>query len=242
MDLIKHAYIDNDEFVKYLLSSGDWFPGFYRFTMGDRNEEKDQLSISGLIAAYFSGERYTREQWTRHTLHRHTSMDARNKSRSDEGVYQIIDEKYLKWMTQAEVYDIAVFEIDGGPAQIEPYVTYYLMGCMLRFTEDKLLVGYDYLRDEWLLDLDIDFEQVQAYVDRIYGQHVKDFFLPCDVVAALTFDADDVGTLYLTDETLSRFTTSHDNSILYASNRDVSKRIPIRWAKDIILTEVESDS
>lgn len=242
MDLIKHAYIENDEFVKYLLSSGDWFPGFYRFTMGDRNEEKGQLTIPGLIAAYFTDERYTRQQWTRHTLKRHESMDARNRSRSDEGVYQIVDEKYREWLTQAEVYDIAVFEIDAGPRQIEPYVTYYFMGSMLRFTEDKLLVGYDLLRNEWVMELNIVFQDTQAYIDRIYGNAVADFFLPCDVVASLSFDLSDVGNIHLTTETLSRVSTAHDNSLLYASNRDVSKELPIRWAKDILLTEVVYDS
>ena len=65
MDLIKHAYLSSDEFVKWVLSAGDFFPGFYRFTMGDRNEEKGQLTIPGLLDAYFSGAEYTREEWTR---------------------------------------------------------------------------------------------------------------------------------------------------------------------------------
>lgn len=242
MDLVKHAYIDGEEFVEYLLSSGDWFPGTYKFTMGERNTEKDQLSIAGLIAAYFSGKRYSRSEWMRHTLRRHTTVESNPHKLTDEAVYDVVDESYVNWMTKARTYDIAVFEIDSGHEDIEKNVTYFFMGSMIRFTDTSVLIGYDLLRSDWLREISIDFREVQRLVDVMYSDSVKDFFLPCDIVASLTFDEEDVGDLWITDETLTRVSIAHDNSVIYASNRDVSRYLPIRWAKDIILTEVSRDS
>ena len=43
----------------------------------------------------------------------------------------------------------------------------------------------------------------------------------------------------MTDDSLSRAVISDSNNVVIASNRDVSKHIPIRWAKDILLTDIE---
>lgn len=238
MDLIKHAYLSSDEFVKWVLSAGDFFPGFYRFTMGDRNEEKGQLTISGLLDAHFSGKTYTREEWTKFCKARHKALDPRNLARSDSAVYELIDQGYLKWMTEATTYDILVMEIDNGAVALEKDTTYFFMGSLLRFTDTELLVGYDDLRDAATLRLPIDFDDIKAYVERIHGEYLSDFFLPASVVASLTFGDTGRGELQMSDESVAHVATAHSNSLLIASNHDVSHRLPIRWAKDILLSEV----
>ena len=233
--------ITDQEFAKLVVSSGDYFPGFYRFTMGDRNHERKQLSLKGLLACYFDQEvnskKYTREQWTTYTKERHQFLDARNSSRSDSSVYEMLDQGYLKWMTGAREYDIALIEIDSGVDRIALDKTYFFMGSLIRFEKDSLSLGFDLLRNESVLTIDTDTSELIEYTERMYQSHLKDFFLPADCVASLEM-VDDTGTLSMSDKTVARAMTSDSNTVVIASNRDVSKQVPIRWAKDIILTEV----
>jgi len=233
--------ITDQEFAKLVVSSGDYFPGFYRFTMGDRNHERKQLSLKGLLACYFDQEvnskKYTREQWTTYTKERHQFLDARNSSRSDSSVYEMLDQGYLKWMTGAREYDIALIEIDSGVDRIALDKTYFFMGSLIRFEKDSLSLGFDLLRNESVLTIDTDTSELIEYAERMYQSHLKDFFLPADCVASLEM-VDDTGTLSMSDKTVARAMTSDSNTVVIASNRDVSKQVPIRWAKDIILTEV----
>jgi len=233
--------ITNQEFAKLVVSSGDYFPGFYRFTMGDRNHERKQLSLKGLIACYFDQEvnskKYTREQWTTYTKERHQFLDARNSSRSDSSVYEMLDQGYLKWMTEAREYDIALIEIDSGVNRIALDETYFFMGSLIRFQKDSLSLGFDLLRNESVLTIKTDTSELIEYTERMYQSHLKDFFLPADCVASLEM-VDGTGTLSMSDKTVARAMTSDSNTVVIASNRDVSKQVPIRWAKDIILTEV----
>ena len=233
--------ITDQEFAKLVVSSGDYFPGFYRFTMGDRNHERKQLSLKGLLACYFDQEvnskKYTREQWTTYTKERHQFLDARNSSRSDSSVYEMLDQGYLKWMTGAREYDIALIEIDSGVDRIALDETYFFMGSLVRFQNNSLSLGFDLLRNESVLTIDTDTSELIEYTERMYQSHLKDFFLPADCVASLEM-VDDTGTLSMSDKTVARAMTSDSNTVVIASNRDVSKQVPIRWAKDIILTEV----
>ena len=233
--------ITDQEFAKLVVSSGDYFPGFYRFTMGDRNHERKQLSLKGLLACYFDQEvnskKYTREQWTTYTKERHQFLDARNSSRSDSSVYEMLDQGYLKWMTEAREYDIALIEIDSGVNRIALDETYFFMGSLIRFQKDSLSLGFDLLRNESVLTIKTDTSELIEYTERMYQSHLKDFFLPADCVASLEM-VDGTGTLSMSDKTVARAMTSDSNTVVIASNRDVSKQVPIRWAKDIILTEV----
>lgn len=231
MNLIEHAHISDEEFVKTILSSGDFFPGFYRFTMGDRNEEEGQLTIPGLVAAFFDQKKH---DWTAFTNKRLECADTRNRERSDDAVYELIKEKYTDWMLNAGKYDVAVIEIDNGDNKINPYRTYFFMGSLIRFTETHLQVGYDALREKSLLSIPYDYSIVRDYTHKIYGMHLADFFLPADLVATIDTKT---GKVKMSDDTIARVMTAHSNSILIASNRDRSKDLPIRWAKDILLTD-----
>jgi hypothetical protein len=242
IDLIHLARdITDEEFAKVILSSGDFFPGFYRFTLGDRNCEPGHLSISGMLSVYFdqlaTGLRYTRSDWVSYCKIRHSNLDNRNKSRSDSAVYEIIDQGYLKWMTSASQFDIALLEIDKPVKSIEQHTTYFFMGSLIRFTSDQLLMGYDMLRDTHTLAVPINFLEIKQYVENIYGENLYKLFNYANLVATLSFEKD-VGTLTMSDRTVEECLLAHDNSLVIASNRDVSKHIPIRWAKDILLSEV----
>jgi len=164
-------------------------------------------------------------------------LDARNSSRSDSSVYEMLDQGYLKWMTGAREYDIALIEIDSGVNRIALDETYFFMGSLIRFQKDSLSLGFDLLRNESVLTIKTDTSELIEYTERMYQSHLKDFFLPADCVASLEM-VDGTGTLSMSDKTVARAMTSDSNTVVIASNRDVSKQVPIRWAKDIILTEV----
>ncbi len=238
MDLVNHAYASDRELVQTLLSSGDFFPGFYRFTMGDRNYEKGQLTPSGLVGVFLGGHTFNRDRWTAFTRQRHKTANIRSAERSDMAIYELLDVAYYEWMVEAKSYDIAVIEIDNGPDEIALDTTYFLMGSFIRFTDTHVLVSYDLLRGEWLDAYEYPFDEAKAFIKQIYGASTKDFFLPSDCVATLEFDGSDIGELRMSDETVARVLTIHHNSVIIASNRDASAHLPIRWAKDILLTNV----
>ena len=233
MDLISHAYIQDEEFVKLILSSGDFFPGFYRFTMGDRNEEEGQLTIPGLIASTF-GEGRSKEDWLDFTKKRLEQSNIRSRERSDDEVYKLISDKYTNWMFNADKYDIAVIEIDNGVDEIVPDQSYFLMGSLIRFTSTEFSIGYDLLRDTATLRIPIDFNKIKEYCHTIYGDNLKDFFLPADLIATVDVNS---GVVDMTEDTIARAMVAHSNSVLIASNHDVAKGLPIRWAKDILLSD-----
>lgn len=235
--------ITEEEYAKMILSSGDYFPGFYRFTMGDRNHEDGQLTIKGLTSRYFEqislGKTYSRDEWTDFTLNRLKAQDLRNEAHSDYAIYEILDEKYKEWMLTPSEYDIAVIDIDCGVNELVVDQTYFFMGSLIRLTEGKLLIGYDYLRDECVQEIVVDTNQIISYTKQIYAENHKEFFLPADLIANLSFDNSDNGHITMSDNSLSRAIISDSNNIVVASNRDVSKHVPIRWAKDILLSDIE---
>lgn len=237
---LAHNFTD-EEFAKTIISSGDYFPGFYRFTMGNRKEEDGQLTIKGLTSAFFeqtfNNKHFTRSEWTNYSRKRHEALDSRNLSRSDGAVYDLLDVKYLEWMTLAKEYDIAVIEIESETNTIELNTTYFFMGSLIRFSDTSLKVGYDFLRNKSLIDIPVNIHELIDYTHEIYGDNLKDFFLLSDIVASLTFYEDN-GILKMTEETIDRAIISEENSVLISSNSDVSSHLPIRWAKDILLSEV----
>lgn len=244
LDLINLSKNISDlEIVKIILSSGDYFPGFYRFTLGDRNFENGQLSIKGLIKAYFDQElnnkKFNRNRWTEYTKKRHKSLDERNLSRSDMAVYELLDEKYYNWMCNANCYDILLIEIDKKINQLEINKNYFFMGSLIRFTENTVQINYDLLRNEFLYEYEVKFNDIKKYVENIFEGHLSNLFLSADIVSSILFK-DDMGNIKMNNNTLERLTLSHSNSLLIASNRDVSKSLPIRFAKDIILSEVNN--
>lgn len=242
VDLFHLAHkVTDEEFAKIVISSGDFFPGFYRFNIGNRKEEDGQLTVKGLTSAYFeqisNNKNFSRSDWTSYTKKRHESLDSRNLSRSDSVVYDLLDKSYFSWMIEAKEYDIAVIELNSEVKQINLNETYFFMGSLIRFTENELQIGFDFLRNDTLIKVPVDIDYIIEYTYKIYGNNLRHFFLPADLIASLNFEGE-TGILSMTDSSFLRTVMSTENNILVASNRDASSHIPIRWAKEIILTEV----
>lgn len=226
------AYQSPSDFAKTVLSSGDYFPGFYRFTMGDRIVDPRQLNVSCLLDCFFNQKKFSQEEWTKFSKENLKMMNDRLEKHSDSSVTSLLSEKYFEWMTEADCYDVAFCELENTDKEFQKNRTYFLMGSLIRVEDSKLKIGYDLLRNESLLEVDIDEDEIVDFVRMSHRMSFKDLFLPCDLVASIK---DDV--VQMTDETVVRV-MSESESVLIASNRGASSDLPIRFAKDICLTKV----
>lgn len=234
-NLIDLAYNTTPEkYIEIILSSGDYFPGFYRFTMGSRKIESGQLTINGFIKSYF-GEKRTRDSWMNFMVHRLKSLDERLKNRSDYAVYEMLDQKYKEWVYNSSEYDIVMVETQNKK-QLEKDTTYFFMGALIRFTDDFVLLGYDDFRNDSVEKIPVKYETVENIINRIYENNFPDLFLPAQIVGVLKFE-NGLGELISNESIIEKMLMVDEQSVLFASNRDVSKKLSMRWAKDICLSD-----
>jgi hypothetical protein len=240
IDLSNLAQCSDTDFLKILFSSGDFFPGFYRFSLGTRVVEKHQLTPNSLVTNYIQQEATstfrTRHEWLKLAQTKIESLDYRNASRNNDEIYQVIDDAYKKWMLTAKIYDIAILDPETKISELELNTTYFFMGSLVRFTETSVKIGFDSLRDQWLYETRVDVNKLIEQIANIYKDDLPILFFPADIVAALSFDDSDLGSIHMTDDTIMRLAFSSGSGILVASNRDTSADLPIRWAKDILLS------
>lgn len=229
-NLIELAYIDDITYAKMILSSGDYFPGFYRFTMGTRKYDSGQMTISGLIKAYFN-QPLTYKELMNYPCKRLEELDDRLKGRSDLAVYELLDEKYKSWMLHANQYDLILLE-KNNLKDLEVDTTYFFMGALIRFTKDSILLGYDDYRKTCIETIHVPFSFVKEYVLSIYD-NFKDLFIPADVIGVINIDE-----LVSIDLNIDKLMSTDNNNIVFGSNRDVSKNLSMRWAKDICFSEI----
>jgi hypothetical protein len=230
-NLIDLAYIDDLEYAKMILSSGDYFPGFYRFTMGTRKHDIGQMTISGLIKAYFN-QPLTYKDLMSYPCKRLEELDDRLKGRSDLAVYELLDEKYKSWMLHANEYDLVLLE-KHNLKDLEVDTTYFFMGALIRFTEDSILLGYDDYRKTTIETIDVPFTFVKDYISKIYS-NFSDLFIPAEVIGTIIID--DLVTI---DIDVKKLLTTDNSNVVFGSNRDASKNLSMRWAKDICFSEIE---
>jgi len=229
------------QYAEIILSSGDYFPGFYRFTMGTRTYEHDQMTVSGLIKYYLNqqttNQYRNRGQWFQKSFERMNSLDERLKSRSDYSVYELLSKKYKDWIDCGDSYDVVVIETHNK----KPFLmneTYFYMGALIRFTEENILLGYDDYRDESVETIPINFNESSEIIDRIYKENFSDLFLPAKIVGNINF-VGEMGELKMSDSLFEHTLMVDSNSVVIASNRTKSSELSMRWAKDICLTEYE---
>lgn len=243
INLFELAYnLSPEDYAKIILSSGDYFPGFYRFTMPTRRYEPGQMTVGGLIKLYFNqtttGNLRSRKEWFSQALNRLASLDDRLRSRSDYAVYRLLDKEYKNWVSGAKEYDISVVETSNKKL-FEKDQTYFFMGAMIRFTDNEILLGYDDFRNSSVEKIELDFDKSKKIINEIYPFNFPDLFLPSKVIGSINFDENDNGILDLTEEYLEYLLTIDTSSVVIASNRSKSQKLSMRWAKDIILTEYD---
>jgi hypothetical protein len=242
INLFDLAYnLSPKKYAEIILSSGDYFPGFYRFTMGTRKYEPGQMTVSGLIKYYLNqqttNQYRNRTEWFQKSIERMYSLDQRLKNRSDYSIYDLLNKKYKEWIETGEEYDIVLIETQNKKSLIADE-TYFFMGALIKFTEDSILLGYDNYRNEYVEKIPLDFKESFSIVNRIYGNNFSDLFLPSKLIGEITFQ-NEIGILNISDDLFNHILTVDSNSVVIASNRTKSKGLSMRWAKDICLTNYE---
>lgn len=229
-NLIDLAYIDDLEYAKIILSSGDYFPGFYRFTMGTRKPDIGQMTVSGLLKAYFN-QPLTYGELMNYPCKRLDELNDRLKDRSDLAVYELLNEKYRSWTLHANQYDLILLEKHNlKPLQID--TTYFFMGALIRFTQDSIFLGYDDYRKTTIETIDVPFDFVSEYVTSIYDKF-EDLFIPAEVIGSINIDE-----LVTIDLNVEKLLLTDNNNVVFGSNRDAAKNLSMRWAKDICFSEI----
>ena len=229
-NLIDLAYIDDVEYAKMILSSGDYFPGFYRFTMGTRKYDSGQMTISGLLKAYFN-QPLSYGDLMNYPCKRLNELDDRLKGRSDLAIYELLDEKYKSWMLHANQYDLVLLE-KNNLKDLQVDTTYFFMGALIHFTKDSILLGYDDYRKSTVETINVPFIFVKEYVSSIY-ENFSDLFIPAEAIGTII-----INELVSIDLNLEKLLTTDNSNIVFGSNRDVSKDLSMRWAKDICFSEI----
>lgn len=243
INLFDLAYkLTPEDYIKIILSAGDYFPGFYRFTMGSRTNEPGQMSISGLLKLYFSqqttGKIRTRQEWFKKSLERLDSLDLRLQSRSDYAVYKLLDKKYRNWVMESNQYEIAVIEINNKKKFLKDE-TYFFMGCLIRFCDDYVCIGYNDYDKISVETIFVEFDKISKIINEMYQENFSDLFIPAKIVGKITFDSNNDGLLEIKEDLLNHLFTTDTNSVVIASNSTKSSKLSMRWAKDISLTEYE---
>lgn len=234
--------ITPEEYLKIILSSGDYFPGFYRFTMGNRTYEYKQMTVKGLVKYYLdqllNKKLRSRNDWFNKALEKLDNLDQRLRSRSDYAVYQLLDREYRNWISAGKEYDIAIIETQNK-SSFNKDKTYFFMGAMIRFTDNEIFLGYDDYRNVAVEKISVDFDKAQSIINEIYPNNFTDLFIPATVIGSIIFDNDDDGILNIKEDHLNYLFTLDSSSVVIASNRSKSQKLSMRWAKDIILTEYD---
>lgn len=235
--------IDDFDMMRVLFSSGDYFPGFYRYTLGTQRVGDESLSLNTLIWMYFeqkmTGKKHHKELWLdlQHEIHdRDVASETARNARNFPSVRKSFSEKMMNWYFEGDGFDIAYQDIYTRVNAFESDTTYYFMGSLIRYENGRLHVGYNQFQKESALELRVRFDQVDKYLNEIFTpQQIGDLFLRAEIVAQLKFDSNDVGELSFVEESLDSLLLKNSETKVFGAPFH-SQDLPMRFAKSIRFT------
>ncbi|MEE2671823.1 MAG: hypothetical protein VYA54_08935 [Bdellovibrionota bacterium] len=235
--------IDDLDMMKVIFSSGDYFPGFYRYTLGTQRVGDESLGLNTLIWMYFeqkmTGKKHHKEYWLdlQHEIHdRDVASETARNARNFPSVRNKFSEKMMDWYFKGNGFDIAYQDIYSKVECFERDTTYYFMGSLIRYHNEKLHIGYNQFQSSSALELDVGFDKVQEYLNEIFSpKQLGDLFLYADIVAQLKFGADDLGELVFNEDTLDALLLKNSDIKVFGAPFH-SQNLPMRFAKCIRFT------
>lgn len=236
MNLRRHSQLSDREFVKTVFSAGDYFPGTYRYTLGRQRQSHRALTLAGVMRVLAGDGAYTRQQWLAEAERYYQETVREDQAYADVVIQQLVGAPYLDWLLGATHYDLLCLDAEAATPVLQPGESYLFMGCVVRYGNDQVELGVDHHQGRALLTLDYPTAELDAWLNRIYRDSHQDLFLPARVLASLTF-SDDVGALAVSEAALMDC-LGFTRPLLYASNGDRARALPVRWARAIALTEV----
>jgi hypothetical protein len=234
--------IDEVNLMKMIFSSGDYFPGFYRYTLGTQKVGDESLGLSTLIWLYFeeklSGKKHHKEDWLelQHEIYDRdiSSNEARNFGNFPH-VRDLISDRMMDWYFKASGFDIIYLDTENKISSFEKDKTYYFMGSLICYSEGKLKIGYNQLENESVEELEIEFEIVQNYLNSIFSKEdYSNLFLYADIIGELKF-IDDFGRLKMDEKVIDQLLVKNSEMKVFAAPIE-SRHLPMRFAKSIRLT------
>lgn len=241
------AYMSDEEFFQVLMSSADYFPGLYRYTLGTLPFPYDNLNFQGLFAAFMQqqhfGKQWAHQEWfaRQDNIHRMTMEDgrSRNQSREDDALANELTQCAYQRYKAPTLYALAALDLEMPVQEIVPGITYMMMGSHVRFEEEVVHVGYDDATGVSVIELKVPFNVAKDYIETIMSiEDISNLFQYSRVVAHLMFEDGPLGTILTSLETMADW--HQFNSPVFATPLGYFPPIPIRYAKLIGVSNVAS--
>jgi hypothetical protein len=249
VDLRDLYNLSNEEMMQMIFSSGDYFPGFYRYTLGTQKVGEESLGLSTMIWLFFeqnmTKKRHHKEFWLdlQHEIHdRDVASDSARNARNFPEVRKIFSDKMMDWYFKAEGFDIAYIDTELKVQSFQEDTTYYFMGSLINYSDGKLNIGYNSMTKESALSIDIPFNTIQAYLtDTFTEKQIEDLFLESDIVATLKFTKEHEGVLEMDEDIIEKLLLKSPDTKVFGSPIE-SRSMPMRYAKCIRFTNFRRGS
>ena len=219
------SQIDSLNFMKMIFSSGDYFPGFYRFTLGTQKIGDESLSLNTLIWLYFEQKMtqnyHSKEDWLelQHEVYdRDIASEAARNAGNYPEVRDLFSKRMMDWYFNSKGYDIIYLDTNKKVDHIEKNRTYYFMGSLIHSSSRKLFIGYNKLKNESTIQLEISYEEVIDYLSSILTpQQITDLFLEADIVATLDFHDENAAKLNMQEKYFDEYLLKQSETKVFAS-------------------------
>lgn len=242
------CYLSEFNLMKIIFSSGDYFPGFYRYTLGTQVVGDESLNLHTLIWLYLSQQMthsfFSKEDWLelQHEIYDReiASEKARNAGNAPH-VRDILNEKMMNWYFNCEGFDLIYIDIESRISELEENKTYYFMGSLISFSDKEVKINENKFSKHTSLNLNVSKDEAFEYIDSTFTKKQKqDLFLEAEIVGQLIFSKDNQGIVKMDEEKLDYYLLKNSNGKLLGVPI-CSKNLPIRFAKTIRLTNFRRD-
>lgn len=188
-----------EELAKIILSSADRFEGLYRVTSALKKTLDNEIFMKWMDffqTAYLSSTQkkcWTRSEWfkAQMLLEPAYKKEGLIEETPHEGSPTSMKERYQKWTVETQNFSLAVIDNVTPVEDIECGKTYYMMGSLLRFEENQLLVGWNEVQKTAYCTLHVSFKTLREHIRSSFSpQAVSELFLRADIIAHLEFRPD----------------------------------------------------
>lgn len=163
----------------------------------------------------------------------------RDSERRDREAGEILKQKALDWVSQANSFSLAVIDINQPVFEISRDTTYYMMGSLIRFSQDSVEISYNHYQGNSQTSLKVGFEQVQRCVAQMFSpQSLSELFFKAEVVGQLDFEESGLGNLSFNELQVSNLMTNFSGNAPVFASVNYSEILPIRFAKLIGVSDV----
>jgi hypothetical protein len=241
------AYLDDFNFLKIILSSADNFPGLYRFNSSWRSNLEDpsfMKLISYLEACHWTskGKKWSTSEWFgihEKVFNMSYGPKGRNETRKDQEIGALLRQKSIDWYQTPHSFSLAVIDVFDAVDSIKMGQTYYMMGSLIKFNCDHVLISYDDLNRSSYLKLSLYYEDVLKYIETVFSYaSLEKLFFKSEIVGQLDLNAQNTVDLRYDSKQIERLLSQYSgNSVLFAAP-NYSSPLPIRFAKLIGVSNV----